>query len=213
MKNPSPMALKKRDLAPTPPTRENKKRGAQAVPAIAEARKYIDTSTNAGAASISPDKPLTEKQKQFVKFWAQGESIQTASLRAGYNDGASIAYRMTMMPNILKLKAQYEAEWIEENQMTRKRVMDGMLEAIEMAKLMSEPATMVAGWREVGKLCGYYAPVESRVRVDVTGNVVIDKMNSMTDAELLKIITTGTTRALEYVEDITNEADQGTDAG
>jgi phage terminase small subunit len=143
------------------------------------------------AEVISPDKPLTEKQRLFVQYWAQGDSIPIASRRAGYNDAAGIAYRMVKMPNILKLKAKYEAEWEETSQMTRKKVMDGMLEAIEMAKLMAEPASMIAGWREIGKLCGYYAPVEHKMKIDVTGNVIVDKLNSMSDAELLKIISQG----------------------
>ena len=69
--------------------------------------------------------------------------------------------------------------------------LDGFKEAIEMARLMAEPANMIAGWREIGKMCGYYAPVETRVKVDVSGNIVLDKMNSLTDAELLKIISQG----------------------
>ena len=150
----------------------------------------IDTSNlNAEemAEVISPDKPLSDKQKLFVRHWAQGDSIASAALRSGYaTDG--IAYRMVKMPNVLALKAQYEREWEEENQMSRRRVMDGMLEAIEMAKLMAEPSSMIQGWREIGKICGYYAPIEHRMKVDVTGNVVLDKLNSMSDAELLKII-------------------------
>ena len=50
---------------------------------------------------------------------------------------------------------------------------------------------MVAAAREVGKMCGYYAPVEHKMKVDVTGNIVVDKLNSMSDAELLKLITGG----------------------
>jgi phage terminase small subunit len=156
------------------------------------------------AEVISPDKPLTDRQRDFVKFWAQGESISSAAIRAGYannGSGASIAYRMVKMPNILALKAKYEAEWIEENQMTRKRVMDGMLESIEMAKLMAEPATMIQGWKTIGQLCGYFAPVEHKMKVDVTGNIALDRLNSMSDAELLKIITGGTQQALAYVQD------------
>ncbi|MDQ5980964.1 MAG: hypothetical protein QG602_3942, partial [Verrucomicrobiota bacterium] len=53
-----------------------KKRGANTNTAVTglEARaRGIDTSTYEGAMQVSPDKPLTEKQKLFVKLWAQGE--------------------------------------------------------------------------------------------------------------------------------------------
>ena len=189
--NPASMAISAKREDTTPKTKRLV-RGANSGRGVTTARsRGVDTSNlNAEemALVISPDKPLTDKQKLFVKFWAQGDSITSASVRAGYNDNAAIAYRMVKMPNILKLKSQYEAEWESENQMSRKRVMDGMLESIEMAKLMAEPATMIQGWKTIGQLCGYFAPVEHKVKVDVTGNIVVDKLNSLSDAELLKII-------------------------
>lgn len=147
------------------------------------------------AEVISPDKPLTEKQRAFVQFWAEGDSIPSASRRAGYNDAAAIAYRMVKMPNILKLKAELSAKYEEASQMTRKRVMDGFLESIDMAKLMSEPASMISGWREIAKMCGYMAPVEHRMKVDVSGNIVLNKLNALSDAELLEVITKGAKNA------------------
>ena len=200
----SPRALARKSIEPGKrPVRYDKKRGAEAV-----RQRGTDTSNLSAAEMaevISPDKPLTEMQRAFVQFWAEGDSIQSASRRAGYNDGASVAYRMTKMPNVLKLKAELSAKYEEASQMTRKRVMDGLLEAVDMAKLMAEPASMIAGWREVGKMCGYYAPVEHRVKVDVSGNVVLERLNSMSDAELLKIITAGT--ATPLLEDVSGESD------
>lgn len=189
------LSAKREDLTPKPKERRGV-RGADPKATISEVRsRGIDTSNLSAeemALVIDPNKPLTDKQKLFVKFWAEGDSIQGASRRAGYCDGAQMAYRMVKMPNILKLRDEYAAKYEEAAQMDRKQVMEGFKEAIEMARLMAEPANMIAGWREIGKMCGYYAPVETRVKVDVTGNLVLDKMNSLTDAELLKIISKGT---------------------
>lgn len=172
---------KRRDTTPKP--------RAPATRAGAAARKYTDTSTNAGAELVDPNKPLNDKQKLFVKFWAEGESISTASAKAGYNDAATFAYRMTRMPNVLAMYSQLKAKYEEAGQMSRKKVMDGLLDAAEMAKLMAEPSTMVQAWKTIGQMCGYFAPVEHRMKVDVTGNVVIDRLNNLSDAELLKMIT------------------------
>ena len=158
---------------------------------VATARQAAKTNNSAASASeIDVDKPLTDKQKAFVQSWAKGNSIGRACLDAGFAED-SIGYRLVRQPNVLALKAQLSSKYEEEAQMDRKQVMDGFKEAIEMAKLMAEPANMIAGWREIGKMCGYYAPVETRVKVDVSGNIVLDKMNSLSDAELLKIITQG----------------------
>lgn len=165
---------------------------------VALARTKKNTSTNAGAEQVDPNKPLTEKQALFVRYWAEGESISSASARAGYNDAATFAYRMTKMPNVLALYSQIKAKYEEAGDMTRKKVMDMLIESYDMAKLMAEPSTMVAAAREVGKMCGYYAPVEHKMKVDVTGNIVVDRLNSMSDAELLKLITTGANPALPH---------------
>ncbi len=177
----------------TPPSKIKKHGGERGVDVVRSRGK--STSGIAEAMEVSPDKPLTDKQKAFIKFWAEGESLTTAAVKAGYNDGPSIAYRMARMPNVLALKAKYEAKYEEAAQMTRKKVMDMHLEAFEMAKLMAEPATMVSAAREVGKMCGYYAPVEHKIKVDITGNIILDRMNSMSDAELLKVISQGAANA------------------
>lgn len=181
------LSRKRADTTPKPKT----KRGANANGDIATARKYKDTSTNAVAESVDPSKPLTEKQKLFVRYWAEGDAITTASARAGYSDGATLAYRMVKMPNVLALYDQYKLAYEEAAQMTRKKVMDMMIESYDMAKLLAEPSTMVAAAREIGKMCGYYAPVETRVKLDVSGNIVHQRLNSLSDAELIKLITEG----------------------
>lgn len=175
--------------------------------AVAVRKQSPNTGTKAGAALVDPDKPLTEKQKLFVKYWAQGESIQSASERAGYSDNATFAYRMVYMPNILKLYNEEKRLYAEASQMTRKKVMDMLLEAYEMAKLMAEPATMVSAAREVGKMAGFYEPVERKVTVSMTGNVAIDRMNRMSDAELLKILTSPAQEAIQH-EILREEDDQ-----
>lgn len=156
---------------------------------IARLRKEgLDKSTNEVAALANPDRPLTDKMRRFIKFWASGESILSASYKAGYADAGTYAYRLAKDPAILKM---YEAEkraYEEASQMSRKRVIDGLLEAIDMAKLVSEPGSMISGWREIGKMCGYYAPVETKVTIDHTSSVLADRLNKLSDAELLKLI-------------------------
>lgn len=191
---PQSNAIMAKRADPTPKERR-KVRGANNGRGLDVVRSRGRDTSNLSAAEmaevISPDKPLTDKQRKFVELWAQGESITSASVRAGYNDGASIAYRMVKMPNVLKLYHEEKAKYEAAGDMTRKKVMDMLLESYDMAKLMAEPASMVSAAREIGKMCGYYAPVESRVKVDVSGNVMLDRLNNLSDAELLKLISDG----------------------
>lgn len=188
MANPSQRALKRRD--PTPKEDFSSHKGGERGVEVVRSKAIKSSSSAASASEIDPDKPLTEKQKIFVDHWAKGDSLTNACRRAGYADDG-VAYRMARMPNVLKLKAQYEAKYEAESQMSRKKVMDGLLEAIDMAKLMAEPATMISGWTAVAKMCGYMAPVEHKVKVDVTGSVTMQKLTAMSDAELLELIEKG----------------------
>lgn len=187
------------------PTKRGMNKGFAAKSSLREtSRTYADQM--ATALATDEDKPLTEKQLIFVRAWASGESIKTASARAEYNDGAVFAYRMVKMPNVLKAYRIEKQKYEEAGQMTRKRVMDGLLEAVEMAKLLSEPATMVSGWREVGKMCGYYEPVKHELNVNVTADVTVRQLNGMTDAELLKLIKGSTPALAGLDEDDDSEA-------
>lgn len=156
-----------------------------------------NTSGYAGVAAANPDRPLTSRMKEFVKLWAQGETILSAAIRAGYNDGGTYAYRLAKDPAILKIYHREKEAYAAAVGMTRQKVMEGLLEAVEMAKIQADPTAMIAGWREVGKMCGYYEPVKKQIDVNITGNVVMQRLNKLSDAELLKLIETETANALE----------------
>lgn len=151
----------------------------------------LDTSLEGNAEAIDPDKPLTAKQKLFTKYWAQGESINSATVRAGYENCPTYGFRLVRQPNVLALYAQEKAAYEEAAQMTRKKVMDMLLESYEAAKMVSEPASMVSAAREIGKMCGYYEPVTRKIDITVNGNVINDRLNRMSDAEILDFITKG----------------------
>lgn len=155
---------------------------------LAAARRGINTSNKAGAALVSAEKPLTDQQRAFVKFWAQGESPLSAAHKAGYTDGGTSAYRMIYQPNVLALYQAEKQAYEAASGMNRKRVIDGFLEAIDMAKTMADPGVMVGGWREIGKMCGYYEPVQVKHTVSVEGKTLLDRMENMSDDELFQII-------------------------
>lgn len=156
-------------------------------PVAKNVRQYLNTSGHADAELIDPNKPLTAQQLLFAQAWAAGESVSSASLRAGYSQD-SIGYRLIRMPNVRRAYDAEKRKYEEACQMTRKKVMDMHLEAFEMAKLMAEPASMVSAAREIGRMCGYYEPVKHTVDVNVQGEVTVRTLNQMSDAALLKFL-------------------------
>lgn len=188
-------------------TKNPKKRGQtlarQDVTLVENRQLYVNTSSYEGAEQIDVDKPLTDKQRAFVKHWASGESINSAMIRAGFDENSiTYGWRLARQPNVLALYHEEKRKYEEAAGMTRKKVMEGLIEAVEMAKLMAEPATMVAGWREIGKMCGYYEPVKKKIDINVTGNVAYQRLNKLSDADLLRIIQ----------QEITDDDDDGDDA-
>lgn len=166
----------------------------------------LNTSSAAGSAAADPNKPLTEKQRNFGKFWGQGETISSASIRAGYATSA-IGYNLARRPQIVAIYEAEKAAYEASAGMTRKRVMDGLLEAVDMAKLMAEPASMVSGWREIGRMCGYYEPIRKTLDITVNGNVTMERMNRLSDAELLKLIEE------KISEEVTDDEDEDENEG
>lgn len=166
---------------------------------IAKTRQYVNTTTMAAARSVSPDKPLTEKQRLFAKYYAEGDPIPNAMQRAGYNEQPSYGYRLVKMPNVKREIAKYQAEYQKAAELSKRDVMEMLKESYEMAKLMSEPSTMVSAAREIGKLCGYYEPTKVQVDVNATTRV---KFEQLSDAELFEMIE----KAARELEETENRA-------
>jgi hypothetical protein len=191
-KDPSELKIRARDdLTPKP---RAKKRGVDATPEAKVARiaALRKTPTNGGNIAIietqNPDRPLTEKQRLFVKEWAAGESILSASVRAGYADSGAMAYRLAKDPAILKIYNAEKALYEQASQMTRKKVMEGFLEAADMARMLADPTALTGAWREVGKMCGYYEPIKRSIDINISGSVTMKNLERASDADLLKLI-------------------------
>lgn len=127
----------------------------------------------------------TEQQVKFLEEWAKGNSPGAAALRAGYA-APSYGYELAKNPLMLEKFAVIKRKYEEAMQTSREKVMGMFDEAFQMAKLQAEPMAMVAAAREIGKMCGYYAPIERHIKIE--GNVVLDKMNKLSDAELLELV-------------------------
>ena len=133
-----------------------------------------------------PDGPLTAQQKEFVKNIAHhGMKPALAAQTAGYLHSDVNAYRMMRNPKIKKAISIEQEAYAKASEMTKKKVIDGFIEAIDLARIKGEPVAMIAGWREVGKMCGFYEPKKVDIKVSMQGQVLLQRLNSMSDQELL----------------------------
>jgi len=133
---------------------------------------------------------LDEREKQYAMFLSEGKSTRMASALAGYspNQNGRTRTRLQNDPRVIKAVEFLRARSEKLILASREKVLKGFLEAIEQAKLMSEPMTQIAGWREIGKMCGYYAPEVKEININVGAKRVIGQLEVMSDRELLELI-------------------------
>ena len=133
---------------------------------------------------------LSAKQTRFVTEYLVDSNGAAAAVRAGYAPGSAkvIACRLTKDNRIQEvLRAQQSADATRLG-LRRQEVLAGLLEAIDQARAQCNPMGMIAGFREIGKLLGLYEPELKKVDLNVEGSDLMDRIASMSDAELAAIV-------------------------
>lgn len=134
------------------------------------------------------NQPLTEMQRMFVHHLVHDKLNQTAAARqAGFNQPGTAAHALIRNPKVIDAIAAERLEYAKASGMTKQKVIEGFSEAIDLARIKGEPLAMVAGWREIGKMCGFYEAQKTKIEVSVQGQVLINRLNTMSDAELLAL--------------------------
>ena len=135
----------------------------------------------------NPNRTLSAQQIAFAKNWAQGETVNGAAIRAGFAN-PDYGFRLKNDPAILKVYNAEKARFEADNQMSRRKVLEGIMDGIEQAKLLGEPASIINGWKTIGQMCGYFEPVKKTIDITLNGEVQIKKLEAMSDADLLKLV-------------------------
>lgn len=123
--------------------------------------------------------PLNTKEERFVENVAlYGMNDSQAARHAGI--GRDVATR----PHVIAALAEMRAANAQKMEMTRDKVLAGLSDAIERAKLMGEPLTEIAGWREVAKVAGLYDTKPAGKDLTDKQKKFLDQIQSMSDEDL-----------------------------
>ena len=131
---------------------------------------------------------------RFVQEYLVDRNGAAAAVRAGYSPRTARqqAYDLLTRPDVAEAVRAGEAEIAAKAQLTRKVVMHGFLEAIELGRLKADASAMIAGWREIAKMCGFYAPERKQVELMSTAGLELStQIEQMSDAELVNLIAAG----------------------
>lgn len=137
---------------------------------------------------------LTPRQTRFVDEFVLCGNASEAARRAGYSEktAGAIATENLQKPAILEAIGAARARTAAEFEVTRQGVITGILEAIEMARLASDPSAMLTGYRDLARMCGFNEPKVHRVSVNPAGSAMLAKIAAMPDEELVALVSGGT---------------------
>ena len=123
-----------------------------------------------------------EKKKKLAKELAKGKSMRAASAVVGVDhhlrEGTN-ADVQRMLGKELTAARKYTGT-------TKEDVLDLIMEAVALARLIEDPACMIMGARELSKMLGYNAPEVKKVTHDL-GAETLKALENLSDAELMKI--------------------------
>ena len=133
---------------------------------------------------------ITPRQAKFVdEYLVDGNGTQAAT-RAGYGAaGARVAaYRLltnVAISSAIEGRRQAESARLA---ITRQNVLQQLIEAFGLARDMGQPAVMVSAARELGRLMGFYAPVQATVALAGDADSLQRQLSAMSDDELFRQI-------------------------
>jgi phage terminase small subunit len=132
---------------------------------------------------------MTPKQMRFVAEYALDGNGTAAAIRAGYaKTGAHVtACRLLKNPKVAEALLLSQRPIAQHLEIDRHRVLNGLLEGIDLARAQCNAMGMLAGWREIGKMLGYYAPEKKAVVVTELTQREISRFEGMSDEELLAL--------------------------
>lgn len=165
-------------------------------------RKYPNPGKGFRPPAATENTPLNNSQKAFVRMIAEGLTPSAAAHQCGYKHPAQRANQLIKLPHIQKALRAAREEFAKASAMSKKKVMDGFLDAISQAKMLGDPSAQIQGWNSVAKMCGYFEPTRHKIEVDVKGRVIVERLQTLSDDDLLKLAS-GDANVLEaeYVQE------------
>lgn len=125
---------------------------------------------------------MDNREAQFAANIAMGMPQAAAARTAGYRAGMSteLMRRPEIQQEILAQTQNFSKELI----LSRNDVLTGLLDAIQDAKLQGDATPQIAGWREVGRIIGCYAPEEKKVSYSGDISVIQKRVMELSDERL-----------------------------
>lgn len=107
--------------------------------------------------------------------------------RAGELAGVSNPHAVLKRPQVLAAREKMKVALRGRVNITRDDVVNGMLEAIDQAKLIADPMAQIAGWREIAKILGYDQTRKIEININAPANRVREQLQQLSDDDLIEL--------------------------
>jgi hypothetical protein len=128
---------------------------------------------------------ITEKRQLLADAILEGATLSEAARVADMHpNSANTALRNDDVKHYL---AQARAEIESLSTLRRCDVLNLFVEAIDMARNLADPASMINGADKIAKMLGYYAPETRRIELSGDALVLHRRIRDMTDEDLVEL--------------------------
>lgn len=109
--------------------------------------------------------------------------------QAAISTGLSVPPPDLMQTDVWKnIVMREQAIWRQALNIDRRDIVDGMLEAINLAMAVEDAGAAVRGWSEIAKMCGLYQNTRTETAVSTDNTKALEHLHKLSDAELITLM-------------------------
>lgn len=138
---------------------------------------------------MADNNPKDPRRKKYVEARARGLSMKDAAIAAGYSAAEKAGAHVEKGQMVQQELAAVRKQMAVNSGVTKEAIVQGFVDAADMAKIMGDPQGMVAAWRELGRMLGHYAPEVKKIEKGFNKNDLRKALEDMTDEELQELAT------------------------
>lgn len=122
---------------------------------------------------------LTEAQAEYVDAVLTNTPVSAATTNT-----AQMSRSATVQAEIARAREEIS----DATSLKRLDVIEGILDGIGVARMMSDGGNVIRGWTEIGKILGHYAPEVKTLNLNINQQRLRTKFESLSDEDLMAII-------------------------
>jgi hypothetical protein len=137
-----------------------------------------------------PERPqkFSVKQAEFLHAFAASPYMSESALcrEVGIKPKQVSRWKKNSEAFKKAMQTEYHRSQLAAN-MNRRTVVNGMLKAVEMAEDLLQPSSMITGWKEIARMCGYYEPERREILLSVESKDLMKQIQTLPKAKLLEL--------------------------